>query len=113
QNMNPSDMDRTGRTDGQRTDQAARVGGTAQPRVGPEDRRFVNEAASGGLFEVQSSRLALEKATDADTKRIAQRMIDDHTKANDELKDIATRKGIEIPTQLLPKHLALMSKLQS
>src|SRR5687768_6887579 len=58
---------------------------------------FVNEAASSGLYEVESSRLVAEKATDTEEKQFAQQMIDDHSKANDELKQIAESKNLKVP----------------
>jgi putative membrane protein len=64
------------------------------------DREFMSEAATGGLAEVELGRLAAQKGQSADVKRFGQRMVDDHSKANDELKQLAARKGITLPTDL-------------
>lgn len=63
------------------------------------DTRFVKEAAAGGMGEVELGKLAQQKAMRDEVKQFASRMVDDHTKANDELAKIAGRNGIEMPTQ--------------
>jgi putative membrane protein len=86
----------------------------ATPGLSKEDRDFVTEAAMGGLMEVELGRIATQHATMDSVKQFAQRMVDDHSRANDELKQIATMKGITLPTELDEKHksdLAKMSKL--
>lgn len=70
---------------------------TTMPAPAPQD--FVNEAASGGMFEVKSSELALQRSKSDEVKAFAQMMIDDHTKANDELKTIATAKKLNVPAE--------------
>lgn len=75
------------------------------------DRTFVMKAAKGGLAEVEMGRLAAEKASNPDVKSFGQRMVDDHSKANDELKSIAEQKGIQLPTELDAKDKAARDKL--
>ncbi|MHA3735352.1 DUF4142 domain-containing protein [Pseudomonas sp. Eth.TT006] len=58
---------------------------------------FVDNAAAGGIAEIETSRLALEKSQSADIKAFANMMITDHSKANDELASIAKANGIEVP----------------
>ncbi len=65
--------------------------------VSAADQRFAREAAESGMAEVATSQLAMEKAANADVKTFAQRMIDDHTKANQELMQIAASKNITMP----------------
>ncbi|MEO5603499.1 MAG: DUF4142 domain-containing protein [Cyclobacteriaceae bacterium] len=65
-----------------------------------EDAEFAVEAADGGLLEVQLGTLALTKASSAQVKQFAQMMVDDHTKANNELKALAQTKNISLPTVL-------------
>jgi putative membrane protein len=65
--------------------------------VSSSDRRFVTEAAEAGQSEIAHSRIALERATNDDVKRFAQRMVDDHTKTNQELMQLASSKGIALP----------------
>ena len=75
------------------------------------DSTFVKEAAMGGLAEVELGRLAAQKAQSPDVKQFAQRMVDDHSKANDQLKPIAQQKGIEVPAQLTGKHKSEYDRL--
>ncbi len=63
------------------------------------DRHFVMEATHGGMKEVAAGRAALERSTSEDVKQFAQRIVDDHTKANDELKALASSKNITIPDE--------------
>jgi putative membrane protein len=61
-----------------------------------DDRKFVMEAAHGGMMEVELGKLATQKAMSDDVKQFGQRMVDDHSKANDELMQLASSKGIMI-----------------
>jgi putative membrane protein len=58
---------------------------------------FVDNAAAGGIAEVETSRLALEKSSSADIKAFANMMITDHSKANDELAALAKKHDIKVP----------------
>ena len=61
------------------------------------DRKFIEEAASSGMFEVQVSQLAASKATDANVKSYASMLVDHHTAANNELVKIANARKVELP----------------
>ncbi|MET0779032.1 MAG: DUF4142 domain-containing protein [Pseudomonas mandelii] len=60
---------------------------------------FVDNAAAGGIAEIETSRLALEKSSSADIKEFANMMITDHSKANDELAALAKKNDIEVPDE--------------
>lgn len=75
------------------------------------DQQFAIEAAHGGMAEVQLGRLALERSRNPEVKQFAQQMIDEHTRANQELMQIASRKGITLPTTPGPKYEAAMQQL--
>jgi putative membrane protein len=77
------------------------------------DAKFMMTAAAGGMAEVETARLAQERAASDAVKQYAQRMIDDHTRANQELMQIASTKGITLPTGPDAKHMALMERLRS
>jgi putative membrane protein len=62
-----------------------------------DDHKFVMKAAEGGKWEVELGNLAVSKATSADVKQFAQRMVDDHGKAGGELAQLAQSKGITLP----------------
>lgn len=61
------------------------------------DRKFVQKAAESGMFEVQVAQLASTKATDAQVKSFASMLVDHHTKANNELVQLANAKKVELP----------------
>lgn len=64
------------------------------------DAKFVLAAADGGMLEVKLGELAVKKATAAKCKDFGKSMIKDHTKVNNELKALAGKKQVSIPTQL-------------
>lgn len=61
---------------------------------------------------MELGKLATEKASSDDVKKFGQRMVDDHSKANDQLKQLASSKGIEIPNALSAKEKATKSRLE-
>jgi putative membrane protein len=63
------------------------------------DKKFADNAAKGGMMEVAWGRQAVSKAQSNDVKQFGNRMVTDHSKANDELKGIASKKGIKLPNQ--------------
>jgi putative membrane protein len=67
------------------------------------DAEFVVDAATDGMFEVQAAELAKTNAASPKVKELAEHMIRDHSKANEELKKIAAKKNITIPTKLSDK----------
>jgi putative membrane protein len=75
------------------------------------DELFVMEAATGGMAEVALGKLASEKASSAKVKEFGQRMVTDHTKANDDLKAVAAKKNIVLPSSIDAKHQATMDRL--
>jgi len=79
---------------------------------GSEDIEFVLDAAKGGLAEVELGKLASDRAQNDEVKKFAQRMVDDHSKANEQLKQIAESKSIKLPTEVEPKDKALMQRLE-
>ena len=64
------------------------------------DRSFITKAAEGGMAEVELGQLASQKASDPQVKQFAQRMVADHGKANDQLKQIASSKNVQLPTDM-------------
>jgi len=76
-----------------------------------DDKRFLQDAAMGGLAEVALSKLAVEKGSSDAVKQFGQKMIEDHNKANDELKQIAVALGVNVPDALDSKHESRIDKL--
>jgi putative membrane protein len=91
---------------------AGTVHTSASGNISAADRAFVRKAAQGGLAEVQLGQLATEKASSPEVKQFGQRMVDDHSKANDELKQLAQQKGITVPDKLDAKDAATKARLE-
>ena len=78
-----------------------------------KDKTFAMKAAQGGMAEVQLGQLATSKASNPKVKTFGQKMVDDHGKANDQLKSIASKENISLPSDVDAKDKALMSKLNN
>ena len=83
----------------------------AADSVSPGDNTFAMKAAQGGMTEVQLGQLAADKGTSQEVKDFGSKMVADHGKANDELKSIASSKGITLPDKLDAKHQAMVDKM--
>jgi putative membrane protein len=95
--------------------------GATPPTVGPmdtgsavkkvDDKKFLKQAAIGGLAEVEFGKLAAQKASSEEVKKFGQRMVDDHSKANEELKQVASKQNAEVPTALPSKEQSKLDKM--
>src|SRR5712671_1113768 len=63
------------------------------------DSTFMKKAADGGMAEVELGQLAVQKASSSDVKAFGQRMVDDHGKANEQLKQLAAEKHVDLPQE--------------
>ncbi len=90
--------------------------------VGPSEARsraratlnadeFAKELASSGLFEIQSSTLALQRTKNEDIKKFAQKMIDDHTAAAEKLKETLKQANLPEPTETVEEHQEVLNQL--
>lgn len=61
---------------------------------------FLEDAAMGGMAEVEMGKVASTKATNPEVKKFAQMMVQDHTNANTELKALAAKKNVTLPTEV-------------
>ncbi len=75
------------------------------------DLAFMNSAAPGNMAEVELGKMASTKAASNDVKQFGQKMVEDHSKANDELKQLAAQKKVMLPPDVMPGHKQLMEKL--
>lgn len=79
-----------------------------------DPQEFASMATASNMFEIESSRLALEKAASPDAKAFAQHMIDDHTKAGEEMKAAAENQGgINLPSSVNDKHKQMLDQLNA
>ena len=77
------------------------------------DQSFVAKVSQGGMFEVASSKLAVEKAQAQDIKDMANTEVHDHTLVGDKLAAIASKNGDTFPTDLNADFTQRMQKLQA
>src|SRR4051812_8273409 len=64
------------------------------------DKKFIKDAAAGGMLEVKLGQLASANGADQSVKDLGQMMVTDHTKANEQLMAIAQTKGVDVPKEL-------------
>ena len=83
----------------------------AKKMLSSADTAFAMKAAQGGMAEVQMGKLAADKASNPDVKAYGQQMVDDHTKANDQLKAVAQQENMTLPSDLNPKDQMMYDRL--
>ena len=91
---------------------AAALPALAADALGSSDAKFVQKAAAGGMAEVELGKLAQQKAVREETKQFATRMVDDHTKANDDLARVAGANNVNLPQEMDKDTRKEMEKLQ-
>jgi putative membrane protein len=77
------------------------------------DMKFAMTAAVGGMEEVQLGQIAAQKGASDEVRQFGQHMVDDHTKANQDLMQVASSKSWTLPTALDAKHQADVQKLSA
>src|SRR5437016_1131818 len=77
-----------------------------------KDYKFVKDASRGGTTEVEMGELAHQKGASQVVRNFGDRMVKDHRKANDELRDIASKRGATLPAELSHRENSTMSHLQ-
>jgi putative membrane protein len=77
------------------------------------DKAFVRQALQGGMAEVQLGQLALQKSSNPDVKQFAQKMVDDHTKLGDALKQVAQQMNLKQPDSLSGKDKSTIAKMNA
>ena len=77
------------------------------------DNSFAKDAAEGGMAEVKMGQLAQTNAMNAKVKMFGERMVTDHTKMGDELKGVASRKNITLPSDISSKQQSTYKTLSA
>ena len=95
----------------QETTRPHKAPATADSKSSTGDSAWVTKVATGGMAEVELGKIATEKAASDEVKKFGQRMVDDHSKANDELKTLAQNKKFTLPTDIDAKHKAERDRL--
>jgi putative membrane protein len=86
-------------------------GAAASGTVSKADQKMMKDLAQANMAEIEAAKLAQEKSSNEDVKTFAQKMIDDHTKASEQLQQLAQAKSVTLPTELDSKHKAEVKKL--
>jgi putative membrane protein len=89
-------------------DKAVKAAGGA---LDDRDRKFLTEAAQGGMFEVSAGKLTDDHTSNPAIKQLGGMLEKDHAKANDELKQIAQQRGATLPAEIDRKHGDIIHKL--
>ena len=92
-------------------DQSATMTQTSDPSSKMMDKAFVRKALQGGMAEVEMGKLAATKGSSEDVKQFGQKMVDDHTKLGDQMKQIAGQMNVNVPESLVKKDKAEVAKL--
>jgi putative membrane protein len=77
------------------------------------DQTFMTKAAGGGIYEVEVSKMAAAKAKSPDVKAYAEMLVKDHTAANGELKQLASSKGVTLPSDMPADKKAKLDRLSA
>ncbi len=104
-----STQEATGSAAGASTQESA---GTSGDKLSDRDERMMKQLAEAHLGEISLGKLAQEKAKSEDVKSFGKKMVDDHTKALDDLKQLAQAKGVDLPQEPGKKQMAMEKKLQ-
>lgn len=75
------------------------------------DQRIVASMARANMAEIEAAKLALTNSQNAEVKAYAQQMIDDHTRALNDVTALAQNKGVTLPTEVDAQHKAMAAKL--
>ena len=84
-----------------------------EAKAGGMDATFIPKAANGGMTEVQLGQMAEEKGASQEVKDFGKQMVKDHSKANDELKEVAGKMNVTVPAKVDAKHQAMIAKMSA
>lgn len=90
---------RTGANSDAKTSPAPANKGAAKAgsKLSSADKTFMMNAAKGGMMEVEMGKMAAQSGQSADVKKFGNRMVTDHSKANNELMALAKEEGVSLP----------------
>jgi putative membrane protein len=77
------------------------------------EKDFVRNALEGGITEVELGKIAVKNSNNDDVKQFGQKMVDDHSKLNDQMKQVAHQMNVKIPTAPSGKDRATINRLQA
>jgi putative membrane protein len=77
------------------------------------DQQLIQDLAQANMAEIESARMALGKSQNDEVRKFAQQMIDDHTRALEEVRQLAQSKGITLPSALERNDKRMADKLST
>ncbi|MGV3559203.1 DUF4142 domain-containing protein [Larkinella arboricola] len=77
------------------------------------DNALMMEVAKGGMMQLELSRIAMQKATSDQVRQLAQAEVDEQTGLSNKLKEVASAKGVTLPTSVDPQTQEMLTKMQS
>jgi putative membrane protein len=83
----------------------------AEGTLSKNDQSFINQLAQGGMTEVRVAEYVRDHGTNDEVKQLATRIVDDHTKNNNELQKLASDKGMTLTTTLDNKHQKIVDQI--
>ena len=84
---------------------------TSPNSLSSRDRTFVMQAGQLSMMEVELGRLAVQRGSSAGVKQYGQQMVEEHTRANQELMQLAMQKKVELPSEMSTQNTALIDRL--
>ena len=88
------------------------AGGRTSPNsLSSRDRTFVMQAGQLSMMEVELGRLAVQRGSSAGVKQYGQEMVEEHTRANQELMQLVMQKQVELPTEMSTQNTATIDRL--
>ncbi len=109
-NMSNSNMAIVVNSNGNMSNSNMNMGNSMSDTTTPSG--FMTEAAKGGMKEIELSSMILNKRTkNNEVKDFAQKMVTDHTKASNELKALAAKKKVTLPTKLDPEQVSMAADM--
>lgn len=112
QNINVVDVNRVSNVNAPNVN-LPNVNTTESTNAASDARSFISTAAEDGMFEVQAGQAAASKARSADVKQFGQEMAADHTKAGNELKQLAQKESVTLPTDVSAAQKQKLEKLKA
>jgi putative membrane protein len=88
-------------------------GAATSAPLGKSDQKMMKDLAQANMAEIEAAKVAQQKSSNEEVKNFAQKMIDDHTKASDQLQQLAQAKNVTLPTDLDSKHKSEIKKLSA
>lgn len=102
----------SGASSGASTRESGASASASSAKLSSSEETLIKQLAEANLAEINAGKLAQDKAQSNEVKTFAKKMVDDHSKALDDLKQLAKSKGVTLPTEPNKQQMAMQEKLQ-